>query len=81
MLQAILTYQFELNQNEKGDIEPEFIPIQLLFYNKDFNKDGYSTLIEISDIFGIFYQHSAGSIEISEEFGNFQLSNLKKNSI
>lgn len=78
MLQAILAYQFELNQNEKGDIEPEFIPIRLLFFNKDFNEDGYSTLIDISDTYGIFYQHSAGSIEISEEFGNFQLSNLKK---
>jgi len=78
LLQAILSYQFELNQNEKGDIEPEFNPIQLLFFNKNFTVDGYSTLIDISDIFGLFYQHSSGRIEISEEFGNFQLSNLKK---
>jgi len=78
MLQAILSFQFELNQNEKGDIEPEFNPIKLLFFNKDFSANDYSTLIDISDVFGIFYQHSAGSIEISEEFGNFQLSNLKK---
>ncbi len=78
MIQAILSFQFELNQNESGDIEPDFNPIELIFVNKDFNVDDYSALIDISDIFGIFYQHSAGSFEVSKEFGNFQLSKLKK---
>ncbi len=78
MLQAIISFQFELNQTEEGDIEPEFIPIQLLFFNSKFDKTGYSTLIDISDIYGIFYQHSAGSIEVSKEYGNFLLINLKK---
>ena len=78
MLQAILAFQFELNQNESGDIEPDFIPIELIFVNKDFSATDYSALIDISDIFGIFYQHSAGSFEVSTEFSNYQLSMLKK---
>ncbi|MFX1274988.1 MAG: hypothetical protein ACFFBP_10205 [Promethearchaeota archaeon] len=78
MIQAILSYQYELNQDEKGDIKPEFSPITLLFKNEKFNLDDYSRLITRNDIFGVFYQHTSGLYEVSEKFTNFFIGKLKE---
>ena len=78
MIQAILAYQFELNQKESGDIEPEFSPIRLVFNNKDFNDKNYLELIVQNDIFAIFYQHTTGVIVESGVYGNVYTGRLKE---
>lgn len=79
MIQAILTYQFVLNQNETtGEIEPEFRPLQLIFNNDDFSEDDYSDLIVENDIFAIFYQHTTGIYGVSGDYSNFYSGRLKE---
>ncbi|MHA1318328.1 MAG: hypothetical protein ACTSQ1_00795 [Promethearchaeota archaeon] len=57
MIQGILTFKFDLNQNETtGEINPEFSPIQLVFSNKKFEENNFSGLIIENDIFANFYQ-------------------------
>ncbi|MEJ2277197.1 MAG: hypothetical protein P8Y70_05520 [Candidatus Lokiarchaeota archaeon] len=77
MIQAILCYQFLLNQDELGDINPEFRPIKLIFNNKKFSEDNYSKLINELDIFGIFYSHTTARFKRKETFGNFFLGRLR----
>ena len=77
MIQAILSFQFDLNQNSDGDIDPKFNPIQLIFQNKKFNIESYDELITLNDIFGIFYQHTAGISNLTEKFTNLLTANLK----
>ena len=45
MIQAILTFQFVLNEKENGDIEPEFRPIQHIFNEEGYTSEDYSKLI------------------------------------
>ena len=78
MIQGILAYQFVLQPGDSGILEPEFKPIRLIFNNKDFNQNDYSKLIEETDIFGIFYQHTTGISTASGEFSNYYMGRLKK---
>ena len=80
MIQGILTYQFILNQQESGEIEPEFRPIKLVF-NKDandFTPDDYSDLIVENDIFAIFYQHTTGVMGAQGGYSNYYSGRLKE---
>ena len=54
MIKGILTFQFELNQSESGDIEPNYSPIQVNFTDKKYNIKNYNELIGENDIFSIF---------------------------
>ncbi|MHA1337146.1 MAG: hypothetical protein ACTSPW_15630, partial [Promethearchaeota archaeon] len=81
MIQAILSFQFVLNQKETGEIEPEFKPIKLIFKSLDgqnYTKENYSDLINQNDIFAIFYQHTTGIYGVSGAYGNFYMGRLKK---
>lgn len=78
MIQGILNFQFILNQEESGEIEPEFRPIKLIFHNKKFNESNYTELISINDIFGIFYQHTTGIFKDKGAFSNFYTGRLKE---
>jgi len=78
MIQGILNFQFILNQEESGEIEPEFRPIKLIFHNKKFNESNYTELISTNDIFGIFYQHTTGIFNDKGAFSNFYTGRLKE---
>jgi len=80
LIQGIFTLQFLLNQNETGEIEPEFRPIQLIFREDEeyFNKDNYSELIDENDIFATFYQHTTGIYNPKGEISNFYTGRLKE---
>jgi len=81
LIQAILSFQFVLNQKETGEIEPEFKPIKLIFKSLDgqnYTKENYSDLINQNDIFAIFYQHTTGIYGVSGAYGNFYIGRLKK---
>ena len=78
MIEGILTFQFILNQTDKGEIEPEFVPIKLIFNEKKFTAKNYSELIEKDDIFAIFYQHTTGVYNVSGEYSNYHEGRLKK---
>ncbi len=77
MIQAILSYQFTVNEREDGDIEPEFKPIELIFNDEQFTSEDYSTLITENDIFAVFYQHTTSVHEISGSYSNFYSGRLK----
>lgn len=78
MIQGILTFQFNLNQNETtGEINPEFSPIQLVFSNKKFNENNFSGLIVENDIFANFYQHTVGIFSMKYGFSNYYTGHLK----
>ncbi|MHA1670029.1 MAG: hypothetical protein ACTSV5_05550 [Promethearchaeota archaeon] len=79
MIQAILVYQFKLNQKEDtGEIDPEFNPIQLIFQNEKFKENNYSDLIIENDIFATFYQHTVGMFGMKYGFSNFYEGRLKE---
>ena len=80
MIQAILTFQFNLNQDETtGEINPEFTPIQLVFSNKKFDENDFSGLIIENDIFANFYQHTVGIAGIMKYgFSNYYTGHLKE---
>ncbi len=78
MIKAILSFQFDLNLDAHGNIDPQFKPIQLLFADKSYTQNDYSKLIVKNDIFGIFYQHTSGFIEVSSIYSNFFLGRLKQ---
>ncbi len=78
MIQGILTFQFNLNQNETtGEINPEFSPIQLVFSNKRFDENNFSGLIMENDIFANFYQHTVGIFGMKYGFSNYYTGHLK----
>ncbi|MHA1350379.1 MAG: hypothetical protein ACTSPZ_06015 [Promethearchaeota archaeon] len=78
MIQGILTFQFNLNQNETtGEINPEFSPLQLVFSNKKFNENNFSGLIVENDIFANFYQHTVGIFSMKYGFSNYYTGHLK----
>ena len=78
MIQGILNFQFILNQEESGEIEPEFRPVKFVFHNKKFNESNYTELISVNDIFGIFYQHTTGIFKDKGAFSNFYTGRLKE---
>ena len=80
MIQAILTFQFNLNQDETtGSIDPEFTPIQLVFSNKKFDENDFLGLIIENDIFANFYQHTVGIAGIMKYgFSNYYTGHLKE---
>jgi hypothetical protein len=79
LIQAILTFQFKLNQNEDtGEINPEFSPIQLVFQNDQFNEENYHELIQINDIFSTFYSHTTGITGMKYGYSNFYEGRLKE---
>ena len=78
MIQGIMTFQFNLNQNETtGEINPEFSPIQLVFSNKKFDENNFSGLIMENDIFANFYQHTVGIFGMKYGFSNYYTGHLK----
>ena len=78
MIQGILTFQFNLNQDETtGEINPEFSPIQLVFSNKKFDENNFSGLIMENDIFANFYQHTVGIFGMKYGFSNYYTGHLK----
>ena len=79
MIQGILTFKFNLNQNETtGEINPEFSPIQLVFSNKKFEENDFSGLIIENDIFANFYQHTVGILNPKYGFSNYYTGHLKE---
>ena len=79
MIQAILTFQFKINQKEDtGEIDPEFSPIQLVFQNEDFKEENYAELIDENDVFATFYQHTVGMYSMRYGFSNFYEGRLKE---
>ncbi len=79
MIQGILTFKFNLNQNETtGEINPEFSPIQLVFSNKKFDENNFSGLILENDIFANFYQHTVGIFNPKYGFSNYYTGHLKE---
>jgi len=79
MIQGILTFQFKLNQNDDtGDIDPEFSPIQLVFQNETYNENNYVDLIDENDIFGTFYQHTVGLQSAKYGVSNYFVGRLKE---
>ena len=78
MIQGILTFKFNINQNETtGEINPEFSPIQLVFSNKKFDENNFSGLIMENDIFANFYQHTVGIFGMKYGFSNYYTGHLK----
>jgi hypothetical protein len=66
MIQGILTFKFNLNQKESGEIDPEFKPIQVQFTSDEFDEEDYSDLIVENDIFANFYQQTTGLFRDAE---------------
>jgi hypothetical protein len=80
MIQAILTFQFELNQDEKtGSIDPQFQKIQFATGSDNkFDENDFSGLIIENDIFGTFYLHTVGIFSVKYGFNNFYTGRLKE---
>ena len=79
MIQGILTFQFNLNQDEAtGEINPEFTPIQLVFSDKKFNENDFSGLIMENDIFANFYTHTVGIFGMKYGFSGYYTGHLKE---
>ena len=78
MIQGILTFQFNINQKETGEIEPEFEPIQLIMRDENLDEDDFSTLLGQNDIFAIFYQHTIGLFGVKYSYSNFYTGRLKE---
>ncbi len=78
MIQGILTFKFNLNQKESGEIDPEFKPIQVQFTSDEFDEDNYEELIVENDIFATFYQQTTGLFGVKYEFRNFYSGMLKE---
>ena len=79
MIQGILTFQFNLNQDETtGEINPEFAPIQLVFSDKKFTENDFSGLIMENDIFANFYTHTVGIFGMKYGFSGYYTGHLKE---
>jgi hypothetical protein len=78
MIQGILTFKFILNQEESGEINPEFKPIQMQFTKKEYSEDNYNELIVENDIYGTFYQQTTGVFSVNREFSNYFTGRLKE---
>ncbi len=78
MIQGILTFQFNINQKETGEIEPEFEPIQLILRDENLGEDNFSAVLSQNDIFAIFYQHTTGLFGVKYSYTNFYTGRLKE---
>ncbi|MFX0187821.1 MAG: hypothetical protein ACFE8A_08800 [Candidatus Hodarchaeota archaeon] len=80
MIQGILSFQFVLNQTDKGEISPEFRPIQVIFKEGEelFTKDNFADLIIENDLFATFYQHTTGIYGEKGPVSNFYTGRLKE---
>ncbi len=78
MIQGILSFEFLLNQKETGEIEPEFRPIELVFSDNQFTVENYGELIDVNDLFAVFYTHTTGIYELSAGYSNFYTGKLKE---
>ena len=78
MIQAIFCFQFIINEEEQGRIEPELQPLRMIFNNKEFSEENYTDLLAINDIYGIFYFQTVGTISEQGLFGNFYMGRLRK---
>ncbi len=78
MIKGILSFQFVFHLNDAGVIEPEIRPLQLVFQDKKYNKNNYSDLLVINDLFTVFYQHTTGAKKSEGAFTNFFMGRLKK---
>ena len=82
MIQGILTFKFEMNQDETtGEIDPEFSPITTVFSSstsKKFDETNFSGLIMENDIFANFYQHTVGIFNPKYGFSNYYTGHLKE---
>ncbi|MHA1148860.1 MAG: hypothetical protein ACTSR8_11540 [Promethearchaeota archaeon] len=76
MIQAIVTYQFKISFKEDGSIEPEFIPIQLVIEENSKVKD-LNELINIDDLYGIYYQHTTWKAQKLSTYEDFYYGRLK----
>ena len=77
MIKGIITFSFNLNQKETGEIEPEFRPIQSQFLAEDIDENYYKELVVENDIFAMYYQHTTGITGVSYDFSNFFNGRLK----
>jgi hypothetical protein len=78
LIQGILTFQFNINQKDSGEIEPGFEPIQLVFREEEFDEDNFSELLADNDLFAIFYQHTTGLFGVKYSYSNFYTGRLKE---
>jgi len=78
LIRGIITFSFNLNQKETGEIEPEFRPIQSQFIDEEADENYYKGLIVENDIFASYYQHTTGLTGVSYEFSNFFSGRLKE---
>lgn len=78
MIQGILSFSFNLNEKETGEIEPEFKPIQLVFSEKKYDETNYSELLVENDIFATFYQHTTGLFGVKYDYSNYYTGKLKE---
>jgi len=78
LIQAIFCFQFIINEEEQGRIEPELQPLRMIFNNKEFSEENYTDLLAINDIYGIFYFQTVGTISEQGLFGNFYMGRLRK---
>ena len=78
MIQAILTFEFKINQKDTGEIEPEFEPMQLIFRDESTDEEIVSELLTENDLFAIFYQHTTGLSSVRYSYSNFYTGHLKE---
>ncbi|MBD3256346.1 MAG: hypothetical protein GF383_14710 [Candidatus Lokiarchaeota archaeon] len=78
MIKGILTFRFDLNPQNNGLINPNFRIIDFAFSNKQYSHNNYNKLITKNDLFGIFYHHTSGYQNISKQYSNYYLGNLKQ---
>jgi hypothetical protein len=79
MIQGILSFAFNLNEQETGEINPEFEPIQLQFReDSEFGEENYQNLLVENDIFATYYQQITGLFGRSYEFSNIYIGTLKQ---
>jgi hypothetical protein len=65
-----------LNPEDDRQIFPHFQPIELLFQNKEYNKNYFSDLISDKDIYAILYQHTTGIFKDMGVQSTFYRGNL-----
>lgn len=79
MIQGILTFKFELNEQDTGEINPEFEPIQLQFReDSEFGEANYQSMLVKNDIFATYYQQITGLFGRTYEYSNIYFGTLKE---
>jgi len=79
MIQGILSFSFNLNEQETGEINPEFEPIQLQFReDSEFGESNYQKMLIENDIFATYYQQITGLFGRKYEYSNIYFGTLKE---